>query len=467
MAGPAPGLVAPFHQSPTPPVKIALPPQPRHSPRIMDLPPAADPATFAPDLVALARALFAELRDADHDGTGITRETYAPAETRAMRRIEAIARAAGLDCAWDAAGNLRATLPGTDPSLPAAATGSHLDSVPQGGAFDGTAGVIAGLMALLSAARGPRPARSLHLHVLRGEESAWYGRPYLGSSALFGAFDPAWLELPNLRDPALTLRAAMAREGADPAAVASRRPLLDPDALSHFVELHIEQGPVMVARKVPVGLVSGIRGNHRHPAARAVGEAAHSGAVPRWLRRDAVLAAADFAMRLDATWRTLLERGEDLVMTFGIFATDAREHAMTRVPGELRFTLEYRSESMATLDAFQAIAEAEAQDVARDRGVRIDLGPGVRTPPATMDARLLSLARRFCAQAGLRHEILASGAGHDAAIFANAGVPAAMVFVRNEHGSHNPREAMAFEDFLAGAALLRALLLHGAEAVGR
>jgi len=433
----------------------------------MDAPPDAAPLSIAPDLAALARGLFEEFRAADHDGTGITRETYGPGETRAMRRIEAIAREAGLACAWDAAANLRVTLPGSDPALPAAACGSHLDSVPQGGNFDGAAGVIAGLLALLAARRGPPPRRTLHLLVMRGEESAWYGRPYLGSSALFGQFDPAWLDLPCLQDPALTLREAMRREGAEPEAVAARRPLLDPAGLSHFVELHIEQGPVMVARGVPVGLVSGIRGTHRHPSARCLGEAAHSGAVPRWLRRDAVLAAADFAMRLDASWRTLLERGEDLVMTFGIFTTDPKEHAMTRVPGECRFTLEYRSESERTLDDFRALAGQEAEDVARERRVRIELGPGVRTPPAVMDARLLRHARAICAAAALPHEVLASGAGHDAAIFANAGVPAAMVFVRNEHGSHNPREAMEFEDFLKGAALLREILLTGAEAVGR
>jgi N-carbamoyl-L-amino-acid hydrolase len=423
------------------------------------------PLAIAPDLAQRARDLFEDLRAASHDGVGITRETYAPGETEAMRRIEAIARDAGLDCAWDEAANLCITLPGTDPSLPAAACGSHLDSVPQGGNFDGAAGVIAGLLALLHAARGPRPRRTLHLFVLRGEESAWYGRPYLGSSALFGVFDPAWLDLPNLRDASLTLGAAMRREGADTAPIAARRPLIDPASLSHFVELHIEQGPVMVARKVPVGLVSGIRGNHRHPNARAVGEAAHSGAVPRWLRRDAVLGAADFAMRLDGTWRTLLERGEDLVMTFGIFTTDPREHAMTRVPGDLRFALEWRSESEATLDAFGDLARAEAAEIARERGVRIDLGPGVRTPPAAMDPRLLALSRRICQGARLPHEIVASGAGHDAAIFANAGVPSAMVFVRNEHGSHNPREAMDFDDFLAGAAVLREVLLQGAEAL--
>jgi N-carbamoyl-L-amino-acid hydrolase len=433
----------------------------------MDLSLAADPRAIAPELADLARGLFDDLRRADHDGTGITRETYGAGETRAMLRIEAIARAAGLDCAWDAAANLRVTLPGADSALPAAACGSHLDSVPQGGNYDGAAGVIAGLIALLGAARGPRPARTLHLFVMRGEESAWYGRPYLGSSALFGQFDPAWMDLPCWNNPELTLRQAMAREGADVAAVAARRRLLDPASLSHFVELHIEQGPVMVARGVPVGLVSGIRGNHRHPAARAVGEAAHSGAVPRWLRRDAVLGAADFAMRLDATWRMLLERGEDLVMTFGIFTTDAREHAMTRVPGDVRFTLEYRSESEATLDAFLAIAEQEAAEILRERRVRIELGPGVRTPPAVMDGRLLAHARRICLAASLPHEVLASGAGHDAAIFANAGVPSAMVFVRNEHGSHNPREAMEFEDFLAGAGLLQAILLTGAEAVGK
>jgi N-carbamoyl-L-amino-acid hydrolase len=427
----------------------------------MPLPP------IAPDLALRAAALFEALRAAHHDGTGITRETYGAGETAAMRLIAAEAEACGLHTAWDAAANLRITLPGRDPTLPMACCGSHLDSVPQGGNFDGAAGVIAGLLALVAAQRqGPR-ARTLMLLVMRGEESAWYGRPYLGSSALFGAFDPAWLALPCLQVPTLTLGRAMTREGAEIATLAAGTKLLDPLDISHFVELHIEQGPVMVARGVPVGLVSGIRGNHRHPNARCLGEAAHSGAVPRWLRRDAVLGAADLAMRLDASWRVLLERGEDLVMTMGIFTTDPREHAMTRVPGELRFTLEYRSESEATLDDFLALAEEEAAAIARERRVRITLGPPVRTPPAVMDARLLALGREVCTGAGIAHEVLASGAGHDAAIFANAGVPSAMVFVRNEHGSHNPHEAMDMADFLEAARVLAALLLQGAEALGR
>ena len=435
-----------------------------HNP--MDLPITPLPPLEA-DFATLAAELFEALRAAHHDGVGITRETYGAGETAAMRMIETVARGHGLHTQWDAAANLRITLPGTDPTLPMACCGSHLDSVPQGGNFDGAAGVIAGLLALLAAQRAGPPPRTLLLLVMRGEESAWYGRPYLGSSALFGAFDPAWLDLPCLQDPRLTLRTAMTREGADVTTLAAGMMLIAPHSLSHFVELHIEQGPVMVARAVPVGLVSGIRGNHRHPQARCVGEAAHSGAVPRWLRRDAVLGAADFAMRLDASWRVLLERGEDLVMTLGIFTTDPREHAMTRVPGELRFTLEYRSESEATLDDFLALAEAEAAEIARERGVRITLGPPVRTPPALMDARLLDLGRRLCSEAGIAHEVLASGAGHDAAIFANAGVPSAMVFVRNEHGSHNPREAMDLADFLEAARVLRAILLHGAEALGR
>ncbi len=433
----------------------------------MDLPPQAPLPAIAPDLAQLAAGLFDALRAAHHDGVGITRETYGAGETAAMRRIAAVAEGFGLATAWDAGANLRITLPGTDPALPAAACGSHLDSVPQGGNFDGAAGVIAGLLALLAAQRQGPHRRTLILFVMRGEESAWYGRPYLGSSALFGAFDPAWLALPSLRDPGLTLGAAMRREGADIAVIAARQKLLDPASLSHFVELHIEQGPVMVARRVPVGLVSGIRGNHRHPDARCLGEAAHSGAVPRWLRRDAVLGAADLAMRLDGSWRALLEQGEDLVMTFGIFTTDPREHAMTRVPGELRFTLEYRSESERTLDDFLALAEAEAAAIARERRVLIELGPGVRTPPAVMDARLLALGGALCEAAAIPHEVLASGAGHDAAIFANAGVPSAMVFVRNEHGSHNPHEAMDMPDFLEGARVLAGLLLFGAEALGR
>lgn len=413
---------------------------------------------------ALAERLFRELRADSDDGVGVTRATYGPGETRAIARIEATARTLGLTTARDAAANLSVSLPGADPTLPVVATGSHLDSVPQGGNFDGAAGVIAGLLALAAVARRPRPPRrGLQLWVLRGEESAWFGRCYLGSSALLGAFDPDWLDARH-RDDGRALRDWMREAGADPDLVVAGAAGVAPGAVAAFLELHIEQGPVMVHRGWPVALVTGIRGNIRYPRIDAVGEAAHSGAVPRWLRRDAVMAFAELMVRLDGHWRALLEQGEDLVLTSGIVGTDPAEHAMSRVPGRIAFSLEMRSQSEATLDGFDEVVREECRRLEAERRVAFHFPPSVRSAAARMDEGVLARIAEVARCAGLSPERIASGAGHDAAIFANAGVPSAMIFVRNDRGSHNPHEAMDMADFMVGARLLAGAMLDLADA---
>lgn len=423
------------------------------------------PAVFTPDLKDWAVALFDELRRMSFDGVGISRATYGEGESRAMAIIAAAAEREGLGVAYDAAANLVITLPGQRPELPFAACGSHLDSVPQGGNFDGAAGVIAGLMGLVHLKRADIvPPRTLKVYALRGEESAWFGKCYLGSMALFGRFDPNDFEL-RQGSTGQSLGDCMAASGADVERLRRGEVLVRPDEMACFVELHIEQGPVMVAKEIPVGIVTGIRGNIRHPKAVCRGEAAHSGAVPRWLRHDAVFAISDLVMRLDRTWQALLEQGQDLVVTLGILGTNPSEHAMSRVPGEVRFSLEYRSQSTEVLAGFGDLVAEEAAAIGRARGVAFDFGTAVPTPPAVMDARLVAHLSRVCEAQRIPYETLPSGAGHDSAIFANAGVPTTMIFIRNEHGSHNPREAMDFADFFLGAEVLIGGLIGAPEAL--
>lgn len=407
-----------------------------------------------PDLQRFAVDLFQTFRDMSFDGVGISRETYGPAETAAIEVIERIGRDHGLETAWDAARNLRLRLPGREPGLPVVATGSHLDSVPQGGNFDGAAGVIASLLALLSAKARGETLRTIELHVLRGEESAWYGGPcYFGSRALFGQLMDADFTSQH-RSSGHDLAYHMAACGADLAPLQARQPLRDAASFACWMELHIEQGPVLIALEKPVGLVTGIRGNVRHRRVTCRGEAAHSGAVPRWLRHDAVLGMAELLMRLDEHWRVLLEWGEDLVLTSGIVETNPKEHAVSRVPGEVTFALEYRSQEARTLKSFGALLQSECAQVAGKRGLTFDFGTPALTPPARMSEKVTGLLEQEANAAGLAYEVLASGAGHDTAVFANAGVPSSMIFVRNDKGSHNPHEAMDYADFFAGAEVL-------------
>jgi beta-ureidopropionase / N-carbamoyl-L-amino-acid hydrolase len=410
-----------------------------------------------------ATGLFDRLAAATAGDTGITRESYGAGESLALDIIEAEARAGGLDCERDAGANLVAMLPGCDPGLPFIACGSHLDSVPQGGNYDGSAGVIAGLLALCRMrTEGFVPVRSIKLLALRGEESAWFGRAYIGSSALFGKLSAEDLALPNLVS-GRPLIECMREAGVSVDRVAHGETLLDPAAVAAWLELHIEQGPVLVARNLPLAIVTGIRGNFRHRTVECLGEAGHSGAIPRWLRHDTVFATAELITRLDRHWRTLLERGRDLVMTTGIIGTDPAEHALARIPGRLCFSFEARSQSTETLEGFYDLFLSECAGISEERGVRFVFDRRLDSAPARMDEGWIVRLRAILRDMNLADEPIPSGAGHDAAVFANAGIPSAMIFVRNEHGSHNPEEAMAMDDFMLGAELLyRALREAGA-----
>lgn len=401
-----------------------------------------------------AEKAFDHLRSISEDGPGVSRQSYGPGEQEAMLYLAELAEAEGLDVSWDRAANLVIDLPASNPDAPAIICGSHLDSVPQGGNFDGAAGVLAGLMALIRMKRdGFVPPQPCRVMAIRGEESAWFGLCYLGSSALFGQLTAADLERTH-RSTGRPLSEYMKDCGADIDAIASGDHLIDPAEISAYLELHIEQGPVMVARKVPVGVVTGLRGNIRYENAVCQGEAGHSGAVPRWLRHDAVLASAELLHRIDEHWRVLLERGLDMVLTAGVFTTNPGEHAMSRIPGECRFSLEVRSQSIETLEAFDELIKAEVRSIERERGVRFDFGRRSLTAPAVMNEDWINHLSKTCEKLEIPYERLPSGAGHDAAVFANEGIPSAMIFVRNEHGSHNPDEAMEIDDFLKGADVL-------------
>ena len=246
----------------------------------------------------------------------------------------------------------------------------------------------------------------------------------------------------------------MQSAGAEIEAINRQEVLFDKRRVRAFLELHIEQGPVMVARKLPLAVVSGIRGNVRHNNIQCIGAAGHSGAVPRWLRRDAMFAVADLIMRLDEHWSVLLERGTDLVVTTGMVSTNTAEHAVSRIPGQVRFSFEVRSKSIDTLEAFYQLMRAECTAISRERQVRFEFDRRLLSKPATMDGQLCDLLSKVCARQGTTFEVIASGAGHDASLFANAGIPSGMLFIRNQNGSHNPEEAMEMDDFMLGVQVL-------------
>lgn len=406
----------------------------------------------------VAETLFSKIKALTSDGVGITRDAYGAGEAAAFDFLRDFALQEGLATSTDRAGNLHIHLPQTDPAGPSIWCGSHLDSVPQGGNYDGLAGVIAALICLL-AQKDNTSAGALPMQVVgfRGEESVWFGKTYLGSNALFGKLSPEDLQLKH-RDTGETLASLMKAVGADIEAISAQECLVDKHNIKAYLELHIEQGPVMVAKNLPVGVVSAIRGNIRHNRIRCIGEAGHSGAVPRWLRKDAMFAVADLIMRLDEHWRVLLERGTDLVVTTGIVTTDPKEHSITRIPGQVSLSFDVRSRSDDTLEAFYQLMRAECNAVSRERAVQFEFDRRIKSEPAIMDEHIRTLLSKACAENGILHEDIPSGAGHDASIFANVGVPSGMLFVKNQNGSHNPFEEMDIGDFMLGVQALYATI---------
>jgi N-carbamoyl-L-amino-acid hydrolase len=407
-----------------------------------------------PDL-KLAAALFDSLSRTTRRGPGIVRESYGAGEQAAHDIMRAAAEAMGLEVAVDPIGNLMMTLPGFDRLAPRIIIGSHLDSVPQGGNYDGAAGVVAGLCAVSALRRsGTTAACDITVMGIRAEESAWFDVAYLGSGGAFGLLDPACLSIPR-SDNGRSLEATLIERGFDPQAIRERRRLLDPSRIRAYLELHIEQGPTLVAEGLPAAVVTGIRGCKRFRNARCLGQYGHSGAVNRPHRRDAVAATVALLHHMETIWVQQEQAGADLVITSGELYTDSRMHGPSKIAGETHFVIDVRSVSEDTMNAVAAEARQAAARIGAAYRVTFDLGATSDSPPAVMDGRL---------RASLWNQLerpfeMASGAGHDAAVFAKMGIPTGMIFVRNEQGSHNPDEAMTLDDFRIAARALLGLLL--------
>ena len=414
-------------------------------------------ATPAPDL-ALAERLFNQLAERTRVGRGIERDTYGPGEQAAHDLMRSSAQDIGLDIRIDAIGNLFMTLRGRDRGALPVIVGSHLDSVPQGGNFDGAAGVVAGVAVLAGwRAAGRVPHRDLTIMAVRGEESAWFDVPYMGSAGALGRLDPAGLAVTR-HDTGQSLGEAIAASGFDPQAIRQRRVLLDPAKIEAYVEVHIEQAPLLLREDLPVATVTGIRGCLRFRAARCIGDYAHSGALPRAYRHDAVAATVALLHRLESDWLRHEAAGDDLVLTVGEFMTDPALHGPSKIAGETNFVIDIRSLSEATMRAMAESARRHAADIETEYRVRFDLGSPSFSVAALMDPALREAFRHETERLGIRAFEMASGAGHDAAVFAAAGVPTGMLFIRNRNGSHNPDEAMDLDDFAVAARVLSGVL---------
>ncbi len=256
--------------------------------------------------IALAEGLFASLSRHSVDEPGHTRDAWGAGEEKAHEQVREAARDVGLEVTHDHAGNSYMTLAGADREAKAIVIGSHLDTVPHGGNFDGAAGVLAGLAAAAGLRMaGVEPPRDVIVMATRAEESVWFPNSYVGARMALGTCPPDLVDTIRRSDTGRTLAEHMEDLGYDPQAVREGVRHLTPERVGTYLETHIEQGPVLVERDLPMAVVTGITGALRFREGRVFGEYAHVGAAPRTHRRDAMVAMAEFIAQAGQAWDKL------------------------------------------------------------------------------------------------------------------------------------------------------------------
>lgn len=422
------------------------PPQPDESTRAGTAS-RADAGDLRPSASRLASTFERLAEIGAEPDTGVTRLPFSPEERRAHHLVAQWMREAGLEVHVDAFGNTIGVRAGQRPDLPAISMGSHIDSVPHGGRFDGTVGVLGGLevVRLLNEA-GVRTAHPLWLIAFASEEGARFGEACLGSKAVAGLLELA--DLDRLRDASgCTLRAAMLQLGMQPDALPSVR--WQRNQIAAFLELHVEQGRVLETEGKKIGLVDAVAGNTR---VRFVmrGRADHSGGTPMSYRKDALAAAAEVVLAAEALANEPRRRAT--VATVG--RLDVYPNSITTVPGRVVFYLDVRDVDSDRQRATAQEVVLRAQQVAARRGIELEYEVVADTSPAVLPMWLRELTTEVCRTLGLPHRVLSSGAGHDAAILSRV-FPSAMLFVPSHEGiSHAPDEWTSIDDIVDGVRAL-------------
>ncbi len=365
------------------------------------------------------------------DKACLTRLFLTPAHKMAALQVKTWMEEAGMIARIDAVGNVSGHYEGTDPRAPALIIGSHIDTVRDAGKYDGCLGVIAGIEAIARInAKGRRLPFPIQVVAFGDEEGVRFPVTLTGSKAISGTLDSRAL---NARDnDGMRMRDALAAFGAppDPAKVSRAK-----GSVRAYLEVHIEQGPVLEDRGLPVGIVTAIAGATR-ATIRVTGSPGHVGTVPMALRRDAGAAAAEMALAVER----VSARAEGLLATVGTFAL--KPGAVNVIPGEAVFTIDMRSgDDTLRTRTLQGLRE-EFDMIATRRGVGVGIDIGYEQAAAQCDAGLVDLWAQAMVSRDMKPFHLASGAGHDGLAMI-ALCPIAMLFVRCRGGiSHSPEEAV-------------------------
>lgn len=373
----------------------------------------------------------------------LTRRFATQAMSEVNRLVSDWMREAGMLVQRDHVGNLRGQY-GSDSKAPTLVLGSHLDTVRDAGKYDGPLGVLVAIACVQQLQQaGARLPFDLEVIAFADEEGLRYHTAYLGSKAVSGTFPLDYLSLMDPDD--ISMSQAIRDFGGDPTAIVADT--LDPATLLGYCEVHIEQGPVLETEDLPVGVVTAIAGQSRFEVA-FTGMAGHAGTVPMSSRHDALCAAAEFVLAVEAAGRATT----DLVATVGQLAVEPG--ASNVIPGRAQLSLDVRhSQDSTRLEACKQL-HSQAQEIAARRGVTLDWDVVQESTSVHCSPRLSDLLSQAVQAAGIQPRHLPSGAGHDAVPMSRI-AEVAMLFVRCKGGvSHNPAESVTVEDVAVAVGVL-------------
>ncbi|HYT71711.1 MAG TPA: Zn-dependent hydrolase [Gemmatimonadales bacterium] len=371
---------------------------------------------------------------------GVSRVAFSQADTEGRTFAMDLMRQAGLDAGVDPAGNIVGARPGSQPGALPILVGSHIDSVPEGGNYDGDVGSLAAIeVAQTLGERRYRNRHPLHAVIWCDEESG-----LTGSRGFIGDLPEEELRRPG-RD-GVPLADKIKRIGGDPDRIAAARH--GPGSVAAYVELHIEQGAILEEKGLQIGIVEGIVGIH-HYDVTIRGFANHAGTTPMDRRRNALLAAAELVLVVDRVVRSVPGRQ---VGTVGRLIV--KPGAPNVIPGEVDLTVELRDLSAERIESLWSRIHTEAQEIARTRDVTLDYVLQHTNAPALSDPKLRAVIADAAGGLGLSSQLMPSGAGHDAQDLARI-CPMGMIFVPSVKGiSHSPLEFTRPEDVTNGANVL-------------
>jgi ureidoglycolate amidohydrolase len=414
-----------------------------------------DGMKITPDLNRLLNELETLASFSDAPAPAVTRVVFSPQDLAARAYLREVLSAAALELRTDAVGNTFARWAGADPNLPAVATGSHTDAVPHAGRYDGTVGVLGGLEAIRALQRsGFRPRRSIDLLVFTSEEPTRFGIGCLGSRMLSGALSPENARL--LKDgDGNSLKEVLQEAGLDGTLENVR---LANTFYHGFIELHIEQGPLLERKRIPVGIVTAIAA----PATlrvRIEGSGGHAGAVLMPDRRDAFLAAAEIALAVEsaakATW------SGDSVATTGVCSVFPG--AVNSIPSRAVLEIDVRDTDLGRRDGMLSAIRAACEAIGVKRQLRVEIDLINADAPAQSSPLITEALSASCKAIGIEFMFMVSRAYHDS-LFLSRIAPTGMIFIPCRNGiSHRPDEYASPEDINRGVQVLASALAQLAQ----